>query len=136
MDDAAFSRFATCCLVDGFRATIRGVAATSSSYVGALILQNNGPTTALLISFAIAIIPPIIGATFVPETLGMRQVDFNEEKKEEKIQRALSMEQGEGTTMDYIMMSFSGEQSPRKLAMELPNHTADSSLKNQTREIV
>lgn len=97
--------------IDGFRATIRGVAATSSSYVGAWILQTNGPSTALLVSFFIALLPPVIGAAFVPETAGMRKVDFNEEKKEEKIQRALSMENNEDrSTVDYILMTFSGDQ--------------------------
>ena len=79
--------------------------------MGAYILQTSGPSAALLVSFFIALLPPIIGGLFVPETLGMRNVDFNEEKKEEKIQRALSMEQdGERSTIDYILMSFSGEQ--------------------------
>ena len=50
--------------------------------------------TALWISFCFAVIPPVIGALFVPETLGMRQIDFNEEKKEEKINKALSREEG------------------------------------------
>ena len=95
---------------DGFQATIRGIAATSSSYIGAYILENNGPMTALSISFCIATTPPIIGAVFVPETLGMRTVDFNEEKKEEKIQRALSQEEdGEGLGSRLLSM-LSGEQ--------------------------
>lgn len=95
--------------VDGFQATIRGIAATSSSYIGAYILENNGPITALMISFWIAIIPPIIGAIFVPETLGMRQVDFNEEKNEEKIQRALSREEDGGGLGGKILSMLSGD---------------------------
>eukprot|EP00980_Cylindrotheca_fusiformis_P016144 scaffold4804_cov123-Cylindrotheca_fusiformis.AAC.2 len=101
---------------DGFQATIRGIAATSSSYIGAYILENNGPMTALVISFWIAIIPPIIGALFVPETLGMRQVDFNEEKKEEKLHRAMSMDGDNGGLGDKILSMLSGdyEDSPKK----------------------
>mmetsp|Transcript_43789 Transcript_43789/g.105629 ORF Transcript_43789/g.105629 Transcript_43789/m.105629 type:complete len:531 (-) Transcript_43789:838-2430(-) len=105
-------------VVDGFQATIRGIAATSSSYIGAYILQNNGPMTALSISFCIAIIPPIIGAVFVPETLGMRQVDFNEEKKEEKIQLALSREEdGDeglgGRLLSMLSGDYEDNASPR-----------------------
>lgn len=98
-------------VVDGFRATIRGVAATSSAYVGACILQNHGPSVALVISFFIAIIPPVIGYIFVPETLGMRQIDFVQEKTEEKIHRAMSKEQGESSGFGYILMSFSGDHA-------------------------
>lgn len=58
--------------------------------------------TALWISFCFAVIPPIIGALFVPETLGMRQIDFNEEKKEERINKALSKEDDD----DYHSSSF------------------------------
>jgi hypothetical protein len=101
--------FLSVCLIDGFQATIRGIAATSSSYIGAYILENNGPVTALMISFWIAIIPPIIGAIFVPETLGMRQVDFNEEKKEEKIQRVLSREEDGGGLGERIVSMLSGD---------------------------
>jgi hypothetical protein len=101
--------FLSVCLIDGFQATIRGIAATSSSYIGAYILENNGPVTALMISFWIAIIPPIIGAIFVPETLGMRQVDFNEEKKEEKIQRVLSREEDNGGLGGRILSMLSGD---------------------------
>ena len=108
--------------LDGFQATIRGIAATSSSFVGAYILQNNGPTTALVISMGIAIIPPIIGAIFVPETLGMREIDFNDEKKEEKVQFVKSMTSADNndnndefdeSTLGYIMMSLSGACSPK-----------------------
>jgi hypothetical protein len=70
--------------------------------------------TALGISFVIAIIPPIIGAVFVPETLGMRQIDFNEEKKEEKLQSAVSMEiEEEVSSYGYVVTSFSGEGPKR-----------------------
>lgn len=62
-----------------------------------------------MISFWIAIIPPIIGAIFVPETLGMRQVDFNEEKKEEKIQRVLSREEDGGGLGGRILSMLSGD---------------------------
>ncbi|KAL3935588.1 MAG: hypothetical protein SGBAC_008927 [Bacillariaceae sp.] len=109
-------------VVDGFQATIRGIAATSSSYIGAYILENNGPMMALSISFCIAIIPPIIGAVFVPETLGMRQVDFNEEKKEEKIQRAISRdEDGEGLGGRLLSMLSTS-----------PRHTSDQAHENYT----
>lgn len=67
-------------VVDGYMATIRGLAAVSSQYIGAVILEGQGPFVALSISFVIAVIPPIIGYIFVPETLGMRQIDFKEEK--------------------------------------------------------
>lgn len=73
-------------VVDGVQATIRGVAATSSQLVGAYILSQGGPMVALGVSFVIAVIPPVVGAFFVPETLGMRQIDFNEEKFEEKLE--------------------------------------------------
>jgi hypothetical protein len=75
-------------VVDGYIATIRGVAAVSSQYLGALVLEGQGPFVALSISFFIAIIPPIIGYVFVPETLGMREKDFREEKEEERILKA------------------------------------------------
>ena len=75
-------------VVDGYMATVRGVAAVSSSYIGAVILEGQGPIFALLISFVFAVIPPIIGYIFVPETLGMRERDFKEEKMEEKLIRA------------------------------------------------
>lgn len=71
-------------VVDGVQATIRGIAGTSSQLIGAWILQTNGPTIALMISFVISVIPPIVGYIWVPETLGMRQIDFQEEKIEEK----------------------------------------------------
>ena len=62
--------------------------------------------TALWISFCFAVIPPIIGALFVPETLGMRQIDFNEEKREERINKALSKE---GEEDDDHSSSFGGK---------------------------
>lgn len=77
-------------VVDGYMATIRGLAAVSSQYIGAVILEGQGPFVALSISFVIAVIPPIIGYLFVPETLGMRQKDFKEEKMEEKLLQAQS----------------------------------------------
>ena len=64
--------------------------------------------TAFWISFCFAVIPPIIGALFVPETLGMRQIDFNEEKKEEKINKALSREE-EGSFGGKILSMLSGD---------------------------
>jgi len=75
-------------VVDGYMATIRGIAAVSSQYIGAVILEGQGPFVALSVSFVIAVIPPIIGYLFVPETLGMRQRDFKEEKMEEKFLKA------------------------------------------------
>ena len=47
---------------DGVQATIRGIFATSSSLIGAYILQYNGPMVALWLSFAII----IARATFLP----------------------------------------------------------------------
>lgn len=66
--------------------------------------------TALMISFWIAIIPPIIGAVFVPETLGMRQIDFNAEKNEEKLQIAMSREENGPTIGARIMSMLSGDE--------------------------
>ena len=80
-------------VVDGYQATIRGVAATSSQYLGGLILENKGPMTALTVSLVLAMIPPVIGVLFVPETLGMREKDFKEEKVEEKLLLAKSMDE-------------------------------------------
>ena len=74
-------------VVDGYMATVRGLAAVSSQYIGAVILEGQGPFVALSISFVIAIIPPIIGYIFVPETLGMRERDFKDEKMEEQLLR-------------------------------------------------
>jgi len=72
-------------VVDGYQATIRGIAATSSQYIGGVILENKGPMTSLIISFIISLISPIIGAMYVPETLGMREKDFKQEKEEERL---------------------------------------------------
>lgn len=79
-------------VVDGFQATIRGIAATSSQYVGGFILEKNGPMTALVICLAFSVIPPIIGILFVPETLGMREKDFKKEKEIEKLNRRTLLE--------------------------------------------
>ena len=46
-------------VVDGYMATVRGLAAVSSQYIGAVILEGQGPFTALSISFVVAVIPPI-----------------------------------------------------------------------------
>ena len=93
-------------VVDGYIATIRGVAAVSSQYLGALILEDRGPFVALSISFLIAIIPPIIGYVFVPETLGMRDIDFKEEKAEERLLRAKKKAGAElhANTCNYVEM--------------------------------
>lgn len=99
-------------VVDGVQATIRGIAATSSSYIGAVILEDKGPFTALSISFVIAVIPPIVGYIFVPETLGLRERDFKEEKQEERILKAASMDQVkdcEPVKAEYIELSGDGE---------------------------
>ena len=50
---------------------------------GAYILAQYGRMVALVFSFVFAVIPPLIGWWFVPETLGMRDIDFNKEKYEE-----------------------------------------------------
>jgi len=100
-------------VVDGFQATIRGVAGTSSSFVGAWILENYGPFTALVISFFIAIIPPVVGYVFVPETLGMREKDFKEEKEQERIEKHMLVVEkptdevggGQRVTGAYVEMS-------------------------------
>ena len=91
-------------VVDGYIATIRGVAAVSSQYIGAVILEGQGPFVALSISFFIAIIPPIIGYIFVPETLGMREIDFKEEKAEERLTKAKGKEGGEQVHGNYVEM--------------------------------
>ena len=96
-------------VVDGWIATIRGVAAVSSQYLGALILEDQGPFFALSVSFVIAVIPPIIGYTFVPETLGMRDIDFKEEKAEERLFRAKAKAGMESHT-NYV---------------EMPNHSKE-----------
>jgi hypothetical protein len=41
--------------------------------------------TSLIISFIVSLISPIIGFLYVPETLGMREKDFKEEKEEERL---------------------------------------------------
>jgi hypothetical protein len=100
-------------VVDGYMATVRGLAAVSSQYIGAVILEGQGPFVALSISFVIAVIPPIVGYLFVPETLGMRERDFKEEKMAEKLLQAqakLGIDKGESK---YIEIgSFS---SPSKV---------------------
>jgi len=75
-------------VVDVFQAKIRGIAATSSSYVLATILENQGSYKALTISLFISIIPSLIGYFFVDETLGLRDVDFKEEKDSERKEKA------------------------------------------------
>jgi hypothetical protein len=99
-------------VVDGWIATIRGVAAVSSQYLGALILEDQGPFFALSVSFVIAVIPPIIGYTFVPETLGMRDIDFKEEKAEERLFRAKAKAGMESHT-NYV---------------EMPNHSKEDAV--------
>ena len=118
--------------LDGFQATIRGIAMTLSSYIGAFILEDQGPTTALWISFVIAIIPPVIGYALVPETLGMRQIDFKQEKEEEKIQRTLSQLEHLTNSTDYVKMTTNGE-GPKRRQMSSSCST-DSS--NDEHEIV
>ena len=93
-------------VVDGVQATIRGVAGTSSQLIGAYILQQHGRMVALLFSFVFAIIPPIIGYLFVPETLGMRSLDFNQEKYQEKLLKIQSTMSQEETTA-YVHMTDS-----------------------------
>lgn len=92
--------------------------------------------TALSISFCIAIIPPVIGAAFVPETLGMRTVDFNEEKKEEKIQRALSREEdGEGLggrLLSMLSREYEDAASARNTEEAHENYTEMSNIQQST----
>ena len=99
-------------VVDGYIATIRGVAAVSSQYIGALILEDRGPFVALSISFVIAVIPPIIGYIFVPETLGMRERDFKEEKAEERLLRAKG-KAGEEPHTNYVEMPNHSKEGAR-----------------------
>ncbi|KAL7532922.1 hypothetical protein ACHAWF_004287 [Thalassiosira exigua] len=94
-------------VVDGYMATIRGVAAVTSQYLGAVILEGQGPFVALSISFVFAVIPPIIGYVFVPETLGMRGKDFKEEKMEEQLLKAHAKQEKIGIeedSCDYVEM--------------------------------
>jgi hypothetical protein len=83
---------------------------------------------ALSISFCIAIIPPIIGAAFVPETLGMRQVDFKEEKEEEKIQRAVSRDEGGEGLGGRLLSMLSGDHEDRNTSE--PAHENYTELQN------
>jgi hypothetical protein len=99
-------------VVDGYMATVRGLAAVSSQYIGAVILEGQGPFVALSISFVIAVIPPIVGYLFVPETLGMRERDFKEEKMEENLLRAQARLGIEGESNYIEIGSFS---SPSKV---------------------
>ena len=97
-------------VVDGYMATVRGLAAVSSQYIGAVILEGQGPFTALSISFVVAVIPPIIGYCFVPETLGMRERDFREEKMEER-QAKLGASVDEGDC-SYVEMQYEQKSLP------------------------
>ena len=90
-------------VVDGFQATIRGIAATSSQYLLGIVLEQKGPMSALTISLAVGILPPIIGAIFVPETLGMREKDFKAEKEEERILKSISTDSEEGFQYDHFI---------------------------------
>ena len=110
-------------VVDGYIATIRGVAAVSSQYIGAVILEGQGPFVALSISFFIAIIPPIIGYIFVPETLGMREIDFKEEKAEERLMKAKVKEGGEQVHGNYVEMQ-SQSKANASVTEETPSQPA------------
>jgi hypothetical protein len=114
-------------VVDGYMATVRGLAAVSSQYIGAVILEGQGPFVALSISFVVAVIPPIIGYLFVPETLGMRERDFKEEKKEERLLRA----QAElGIDKEWYYLNLGSLSSPSKVdsitTTALPSCSTDS----------
>ena len=67
-------------------------------------MAQYGRMVALVFSFVFAVIPPLIGWWFVPETLGMRDIDFNKEKYEEKLiklQQTMSQDEQHA----YIYMS-------------------------------
>lgn len=55
----------------------------------------------------------------------MRQIDFNEEKKVEKLQRAMSKDKGvcdfedDLCAMDYVLISLSGEHPPSLISKEM-----------------
>lgn len=53
----------------------------------------------------------------------MRQIDFNEEKREEKIQRAMSGDQVH-SPVDYLLMTFSGEQPKTQFETEVRQRRA------------
>lgn len=64
-------------------------------------------------------IPPIIGYIFVPETLGMRQKDFKEEKLEEKYAK-LGIDKGGES--EYLEMGSSS--SPSNLTSRVGSYRA------------
>ena len=117
-------------VVDGYIATIRGVAAVISQYIGAVILEGQGPFVALGISFLIAIIPPIIGYIFVPETLGMREIDFKEEKAEERMVKAKGKEGAKQAHGNYVEMQ-SQSKANASVTEKRPSQPATTTEKGE-----
>jgi len=92
-------------VVDGVQATIGGIARTGSQLIGAYILSQGGPQVALAVSLVISIIPPVIGWIFVPETLGMREIDFQQEKYQRVACKDPCAAMSEEVDDDYDLMA-------------------------------
>ena len=56
----------------GLTASAFGLGATLSNYLGQRVAQHFGDTTSLMASFVISIIPIVLFATYMPETMGKR----------------------------------------------------------------
>ena len=153
-------------VVDGYMATIRGLAAVSSQYIvslnaipsllielfvklhftyiccfftttqGAVILEGQGPFVALSISFVIAVIPPIIGYIFVPETLGMRQKDFKEEKLEEKYAKLGIDKGGESQYLEFGSFSSPSNVKSRATTVATPGAIGSPSSRDMENVIL
>jgi len=123
-------------VVDGYMATIRGLAAVSSQYIGAVILEGQGPFVALSISFVIAVIPPIIGYIFVPETLGMRQKDFKEEKLEEKYAKLGIDKEGESQYLEFGSFSSPSNVKSRATTVATPGAIGSPSSRDMENVIL
>ena len=109
-------------VVGGYMETVRGLASVSSQYIGAVILEGQGPFIALSLSFVIAVIPPIIGYLFVPETLGMRERDFKQEKIEEKLSKlGIDFDRSESPYVE-----FGSFRSPDKAAVVSTSMTPET----------
>jgi len=118
-------------VVDGYIATIRGVAAVSSQYIGAVILEGQGPFVALSLSFFIAIIPPIIGYVFVPETLGMRERDFKEEKAKERLMKTKGKIGVEQPHENYVELQSQSKANAPVNSEDTPRHIAPANEKGE-----